>query len=43
MPGATKGEGFVGNSKKKMQELRVFINGIGAENVLTIINNKIEK
>lgn len=43
MPGATKGEGFVGNSKKKVQELRVFSNGIGAENVLTIINNKIEK
>lgn len=43
MPGATKGEGFVGNSKKKMQELRVFINSIGAENVRTIINNKIEK
>ena len=41
MPGSTKGNGVVGGSKPKMQELRTFIKSEGAQNVKTIINNKI--
>ncbi|MGV6944289.1 DUF5675 family protein [Sphingobacterium kyonggiense] len=41
MPGTTKGNGVVGGSKAKMQELRTFIKSKGASNVKTIINNKI--
>ena len=43
MPGTTKDSkaGTVGGSNPKMQELRTFIKSKGAENVKTIINNKI--
>ena len=43
MPGGTKGNGSVGNSTGKFKELRTFIKSIGANNVKTIINNKIPK
>lgn len=41
MPGTTKGNGVIGSSKPKMQELRTFIKSKGSSNVKTIINNKI--
>lgn len=41
MPGTTKGNGVIGGSKPKMQELRTFIKSKGASNIKTIINNKI--
>ena len=41
LPGATKGDGTVGGSKPKMQELKTFINSKGANNVKLIIKNKI--
>ena len=41
MPGTTKGNGTIGGSRAKMQELRTFIKSKGASDVKTIINNKI--
>lgn len=41
MPGCSKGNGSVINSVTNFEELRAFIKSEGAENVKTIINNKI--
>ena len=43
LPGSIKGSGVVYDSKKKFDELRIFITGNGVLDVKTIINNKIKK